>query len=94
MTNPTLSIPAMGAALGTFLAISFVLCTLFGIFVPGAKMYETWLPLLPGVTWISWPSALLGFVESFAWGWYVALLFIPILHAFDRFFPVAAPINS
>lgn len=72
-------------ALGTFLAISFVLCTLYGIYVPGARMYEAWLPLqLPGVTWISWQSALLGTAESFVWGWYIAVLFIPLYRCFSR----------
>ena len=90
MTTPTHTIPAVGTALGVFLAVNFILCTLFGLYVPGAKMYEVWLPLLPGVTWISWSSALLGTIESFAWGWYIALLFLPLLRAFDRLFPATA----
>jgi len=81
MSNSTTSIPVLGMTLGAFLAISFALCTLFGVLVPGARMYTAWLPLLPGVTWISWPSALLGLGESFAWGWYIAVILVP-LHRF------------
>jgi hypothetical protein len=50
----------------------------------GATMYQAWLPLLPGVNWISWPSALLGLVESFAYGWYIAVIFVPLLKYFSK----------
>lgn len=59
----------LGMALGTLLAISFVLCVISGLTFPTATMYQARLPLLPGVTWISWPSVFLGLIESFAYGW-------------------------
>ena len=74
----------LGMALGALLALSFVLCVIFGLLFPGATMYQLWLPLLPGVTWISWPSFLLGLVESFAYGWYIALIFVPAYNFFAR----------
>jgi len=74
----------VGMALGTFLAVTFVLCVLFGLLFPGATMYQAWLPLLPGVIWISWPSALLGLVESFAYGWYITVIFVPLLNYFSK----------
>ena len=73
---------ALGMSLGLFLAITFVLCVLFDLWVPGMAMYETWLRLLPGFTWFSWPSFFLGLVESFAYGWYVALVFAPLYNFF------------
>ena len=42
------------------------------------------LCVLPGVRWISWPSALLGLVESFAYGWYIAVVFVPTWNFFSR----------
>ncbi|PHS28253.1 MAG: hypothetical protein COA84_01750 [Robiginitomaculum sp.] len=72
----------LGMSLGIFLAISFALCVALGVLVPGAHMYESWLPLLPGVTWISLPSFLLGLVETFAYGWYIALVFVPVYNFF------------
>ena len=39
--------------------------------------------LLPGVTWISWSSAVLGLVESFAYGWYIAVIFVPTFNFFS-----------
>jgi len=82
-SNP-IRIAPVGMALGLLFAISFVLCVLFGLLFPTATMYQVWLPLLPGVSWISWPSALLGLIESFAYGWYIALIFVPVLNFFSK----------
>lgn len=80
----TIHLYPVGMALGIFLSVSFAVCVLFGLLLPGAMMYEAWLPWLPGVTWISWPSALLGLAESFAYGWYIALLFVPLYNLFAK----------
>jgi len=74
----------VGMSLGVLLALSFALCVVFGLLLPEATMYQAWLPLLPGVSWISWPSALLGLVESFAYGWYIAVIFVPTFNFFAR----------
>ncbi len=73
---------AFGFSLSIFLSITFVLCVIFGLFFPAAPMYPAWAPFLPGFTWLSWPSFLLGLVESFAYGWYAALIFIPLYNYF------------
>ncbi|MCK5748138.1 DUF5676 family membrane protein [Oricola sp.] len=72
---PRIPVLAFGMSLGLFLAITFVLCVGFDLIFPGMAMYETWLKLLPGFTWLSIPSFLLGLVGAFAYGWYVALIF-------------------
>lgn len=74
----------VGMSLGLLLAISFALCVVFGLLLPGATMYQAWLPLLPGVVWISWQSAILGLVESFAYGWYFAVIFVPAWNYFAK----------
>lgn len=85
MSNPNpVRIYPVGMALGILLGLSFALCVVFGLLFPGATMYQAWLPLLPGVTWITWPSALLGLVESFAYGWYIAVIFVPTFNFFSR----------
>jgi hypothetical protein len=73
---------AFGLSLGLFFAITFVLCIGFDLLFPGQAMYQTWLRLLPGFAWLTWPSFLLGLVESFAYGWYVALIFGPLFNFF------------
>ena len=79
---PRIPIFALGMSLGLFLALTYVLCVLFDLWFPGQAMYETWLRLLPGFTWLTWPSFFLGLVESFAYGWYVALVFGPLYNFF------------
>lgn len=73
---------ALGMSLGLFLAITFALCVGFDLLVPGQAMYQSWLGLLPGFTWLSWSSFFLGLGESFAYGWYVALVFAPLYNLF------------
>lgn len=72
----------LGMSLGLFLSITFVLCVGFDLLLPGLAMYQSWARFLPGFTWLSWPSFLLGLVESFAYGWYVALIFGPLFNFF------------
>ena len=40
--------------------------------------------LLPGFTLLSWRTFFLGLAESFAWGWYIALVFGPLYNFFLR----------
>jgi hypothetical protein len=46
-------------------------------------MNEVWLKLLPGFTWITWQSFLLGLVEVFAYGVYFGLVFAPLYNFFS-----------
>ena len=73
---------ALGWSLSLFLAISFVLCVLLGLVVPDFGLHRPWLQFLPGFTWLTLPSFLLGLIESFAYGWYVALIFGPLYNLF------------
>lgn len=81
-TAPRVPVVALGTSLGLFLALTYVLCVLFDLWFPQLAMYETWESLLPGFTWLSWPSFFLGLVESFAYGWYIALIFAPLYNFF------------
>jgi hypothetical protein len=38
---------------------------------------------LPGFTRLNWPSFAPGLVETFAYGWYVALIFAPLFNVFS-----------
>lgn len=78
------SIPvvALGTSLGLFLALTFVLCVLFDLWFPSMAMNPAWSLLLPGFDWISWPDFVLGLIEAFAYGWYVALIFGPLFNFF------------
>ena len=76
--NPGLSLVAVGHATSLFFAISFSLCVAFDLIFPNLAMYQAWLKLLPGFEWISWPSFFLGLVESYSYGWYIALIWVPL----------------
>ena len=76
--NRSVSLPAIGHATSIFLAISFTLCVISDLVHPHFQMYPVWERLLPGFVWISWGSFFLGFVESYAWGWYFALIWVPL----------------
>lgn len=79
---PRVPVLALGMSLGTFLAVTYVLCVLFDLWFPAQAMNPAWAPLLPGFTWISWSSFGLGLIEAFAYGWYVALVFGPLYNFF------------
>lgn len=81
-----LPILALGMGLGSFFALTFVLCVLFDLWFPALAMNAVWAPLLPGFTWLSWPDFLLGLAESFAFGWYAAVVFGPIYNFFTARF--------
>jgi hypothetical protein len=81
---PSIPVLAFGMSLGLFLAVTYLLCVGFDLLFPGQAMYQTWLRLLPGFTWLTWQSFLLGLVESFAYGWYIALIFGPLFNLCAR----------
>ncbi len=76
--NRSVSLPAVGHATSLFLAISFTLCVVFDLIFPQHQMYPAWQKLLPGFEWISFGSYILGLVESYAYGWYLALIWVPL----------------
>ncbi|HSR52674.1 MAG TPA: DUF5676 family membrane protein [Acidobacteriota bacterium] len=78
-----LSFSAVGHATSLLLAISFVLCVAFDLLFPSHAMYRAWQDLLPGFEWISWGSFLLGLIESYAYGWYIALIWVPLYNVFN-----------
>ncbi|NOZ53782.1 MAG: hypothetical protein GXP08_11725 [Gammaproteobacteria bacterium] len=80
--KPGLSLIAVGQATSFLLAISFALCVAFDLAFPEHAMYETWQKLLPGFEWLSWKSFLLGLAESYGYGWYFALIWVPIYNVF------------
>lgn len=73
-----ISLLAVGHASSLLLAISYVLCVGFDLLFPEHAMFETWRKLLPGFEWLTWKGFLIGLVESYGYGWYMALVWVPI----------------
>ena len=74
---------ALGMGLSLYLVISYVLYVLGYLIFPSLPIEHSALAIfLPGFTLLSWPSFFLGLVESFGWGWYMALVFGPLYNFF------------
>lgn len=74
---------ALGMSLGLFFVISYAICVLGYFAFPGLPINHAALAIfLPGFSLLSWPTFLLGLVESFSYGWYIALIFGPLFNFF------------
>jgi len=74
-----------GHALSLFLVIMFSICIGWGLVTPTSlHMHGAWELLLPGFEFISMPAFLLGLIETYAYGWFAALIIVPLYNFFDR----------
>lgn len=73
---------AVGHASSLFLAVTFARCVAFYLLLSEHAMYQTWQALLPGFEWLSWPSFFLGLIESYGYGRYFVLVWVPIYNVF------------
>lgn len=71
----------LGAAMATFLAFAYMLCVLFDL-VFHQTMYRLWVAWLPGFTWISLGSFVLGLIEVIVYGVFFGLVFAPLYNFF------------
>ena len=76
--NNSVSIRAVGHATSAMLTITFIVCVVFDLLFPDHAMYKAWQLLLPGFQWLSWSSFLIGLIETYAYGWYFALIWVPV----------------
>lgn len=77
-----ISLAAVGHATSILFSLSFVLCVGFDLLFPEHAMYQTWQKLLPGFEWLTGQSFVLGLVESYGYGWYFALVWVPVYNVF------------
>jgi hypothetical protein len=75
----TISVITLGQALSAFFIISYTICILGYLLLPGLPVKHEFLEIfLPGFTLLTWHTFFLGLIESFLFGWYIALVFGPI----------------
>jgi hypothetical protein len=79
-----LNVKVVTWALGTFTAMSFVLCVLYGLVLPGGHMREFLELVLPAFRWLTLPGFVLGLVESFLYGAYAGIVYAPVYNFFQR----------
>jgi hypothetical protein len=82
MIKKGIHLKAFGHATSLFLSITFSVCVIFDLIFPHHAMYEAWIKLLPGFEWISWSSFGLGLVECYGYGWFIALIWVPLYNYF------------
>ncbi len=73
-----LSTKVLGISLGALFSITYVVCILWDIAFPRYAMKGVWTKLLPGFTWLTPGSFVLGLVETFLYGLYIAVVFASI----------------
>jgi hypothetical protein len=84
-TVPTIPLSTLGMSLSLFLAFSFVLCVLGYLILPGLPVkHEALAIFLPGFELLTWQGFVIGLAESYAWGWYIALVLGAIYNFFAR----------
>ncbi|MFZ3209309.1 MAG: DUF5676 family membrane protein [Geobacteraceae bacterium] len=81
-----LNIKIVSWSLGIFTAISFVLCVIYGLIVPPSlhHMAPFLEMVLPAFKWLTIWGFCLGLIESFLYGVYAGLVFVPIYNFLDR----------
>jgi 2TM family of unknown function (DUF5676) len=81
-----LNIKIVSWSLGIFTAISFVLCVVYGLIVPPSlHLMAPFLEMvLPAFKWLTIWGFCLGLIESFLYGVYAGLVFVPIYNYLDR----------
>ena len=82
-----LNIKVVSWALATTALISFVVCVGYGLVTPETLHMHAFLEqVLPGFKWLTLPGFLIGLVESFLYGAYVGLVYVPVYNFFARRF--------
>jgi hypothetical protein len=73
------------ATFAAWMGVSFTLCVLGGVLVPGLPIrHQTLELLLPGFRWISLGSFALGLAESLLYGVYAAAVLVVVHNFFHR----------
>ena len=83
--NDMLNIKVVTWSLAIWTAFTFVFCVVYGLVTP-ASMHMTALleQVLPGFKWLTLSGFLIGLIESFLYGAYAGLVYVPIYNFMHR----------
>ncbi len=82
-----LNIEVVSWALATTTAVSFVVCVTYGLATPETLHMHVFLEqVLPGFKWLTLQGFLIGLVESFLYGVYGGMVYVPVYNFFARRF--------
>jgi len=71
---------------GIFTAFTFILCVLYGLVVPERLhgMSQFLEMVLPAFKWLTFGGFILGLIESFLYGAYIGIVFVPTYNYVSR----------
>ena len=82
-----LNIKVVSWALATTVLISFLVCVSYGLATPESLHMHAFLEqVLPGFKWLTPQGFFIGLVESFLYGAYAGLVYVPVYNFFTRRF--------
>ena len=82
-----LNIKVVSWALAATTAISFVVCVAYGIATPETLHMHAFLEqVLPGFKWLTLQGFVIGLIESFLYGVYAGMVYVPVYNFFARRF--------
>lgn len=80
-----LNMKVVSWALALWSVITFLVCVAYGFAVPQSLHMHAFLEqVLPGFEWLTWPGFLIGLAESFLYGAYAGLVYVPIYNVLAR----------
>ena len=87
-----LNIKVVTWSLALWTSFSFVFCVAFAMLTPASlAMHALLLQVLPGFEWYSWRGFLVGLIESFLYGAYAGLVYVPIYNFMHRRWAMPRP---
>ena len=87
-----LNIKIVTWSLAIWTAFTFVFCVAFALLTPSTLYrHALLLQVLPGFEWFSWRGFLVGLIESFLYGAYAGLVYVPIYNFLHRKWMRQAP---
>ena len=80
-----LNIKVVTWSLAIWTTFTFLFCVGFAMLTPSSLyMHALLLQVLPGFEWFSWRGFLVGLIESFLYGAFAGLVYVPIYNFFHR----------
>jgi hypothetical protein len=80
-----LNIKVVTWSLAIWTAFMFVFCVVYGLLTPsGVHMYAFLQQVLPGFESLSWRGFLVGLIQSFLYGAFAGLVYVPIYNFLQR----------
>ena len=81
-----LKIRVVSWSLGLFLSFSYIFCVLYGLVVPERLhgMSQFLEMFLPAFKWLTFGGFILGLIESFLYGAYIGIVFVPTYNYVSR----------